>query len=261
MDITVANETATETVEEVDVAEATETSEAAKSEGSESGQETGNEPVPEPRSGFRFSRDITVLSDPAGPEAESIGALRTHLLAQHIRDGRRSLAICAPSSGIGSSYVAVNLATAFALAGIKTLLIDANMREPSMQNYIEPADEPIGLQQCLNDSSLLLGDAIQDDVLPHLSLIYAGGVAENPQELLANNSFKSIIEDCLRDFEVTIVDTPPSNESADARRIAAIMRYAMLIVRRNDSFVSDLKILSEELQSDRVKVIGTFLNS
>lgn len=258
MNMTAANETAIKAAEEADVTEAIETAEP--NEAVETNEAADVNAVPSPRSGFRFSREITVLSDPAGPEAESIGSLRTHLLAQHIRDGRRSLAICAPSAGIGSSYVAVNLAVAFSLAGIKTLLIDANMREPNMQNFVEPSDQPIGLQQCLNDSTMLLGEAIQDDVLPNLSLIYAGGTADNPQELLANNSFKSIIEDCLRDFEVTIVDTPPSNESADARRIAAITRYAMLVVRRNDSFVADLRALSEELQADRVKVIGTFLN-
>lgn len=209
---------------------------------------------------FSFSSDISALSDPSGITAESIGALRTHLLAQHISDGRRSLAICAPSVGVGSTYIAVNLAVAFSLAGIKTLLIDANMRAPGVETYITP-NEPIpGLMQCLNNANLQLGDAIQDEVLPNLSVLFAGGVTENAQELLASQMFQEIVDSCMRDFEITIVDTPPANISADVRRVAMIVRYALIIARKNGSYVDDIKILAEELMSDRAKVIGTFLN-
>lgn len=219
------------------------------------------EALPKPRAGFQFSRSIAVLSDPGGPQAESIGAMRTHLLAQHIRDGRRSLAVCAPSAGVGCTYLTVNLATAFALAGLKTLLIDANMRDPSVQDYIAPSNpDLIGLRQCLSGSTLMLSEAINEEVLPNLAVMYAGGVAENPQELLASSTFKSIAEDCMRDFEVTIIDTPPSNGSADARRVAMVLRYALLVVKRNESFVADLRTLADELQSDRAKIVGTFLN-
>jgi len=209
---------------------------------------------------YWFSQDIAVLQNRTSVQSESIGALRTHLLAQHLRDRRRSLAICAPSSGVGSTYIAVNLACAVALAGIKTLLIDANMRTPGVDAMITPTHRGPGLKQCLSEHTPLLGDAIQDDVLPNLSVLFAGGAVANAAELLAGANFKALIDTCIRDFDLTIIDTPPGNAGADARRIAAVARYALIVARRDVTFVSDVKLLSKEIEDDRGNVIGTFLN-
>lgn len=216
--------------------------------------------IPGQRADYRFSRKIVVLSDPSGIQAESIGALRAHMLAQHLRDGRRSLAICGASANIGVSFVAVNLAVSLAVAGIKTLLIDANMRGSGIEDYIQPAEPKEGLVQYLADPSPLLGDYVQDEVISNLALIYSGGVIENPQERLARGEFKTLVDACMRDFDVTIIDCPPANESADARRIATVARYAMVVSRRHESFVADVRTLVEELHGDRAKVVGTFLN-
>jgi len=212
------------------------------------------------RSGFHLSSDIIVMTDPGSVQAESISGLRTHLLAQHIRDGRRSLAVCAPSENSGASYISANLAVALAMAGVDTLLIDADMRSPSIGSFIVPDAPCEGLQQCLNDSDLPVDDVIQTDIIPHLSVLYSGGTTPNAQELLASRAFPTLIDHCLRKYEVTIVDTPPSNLSADSRRIATAVRYAMVVARRNRTFTSDVKTLIDDLTGDRAKVIGSFLN-
>ncbi len=213
------------------------------------------------RSGFRFSRKIVALSAPNSIQSESFGSLQTHLKAKHIGDGRRSLAICAATPGVGTTYCAVNLAMSFALAGLNTMLIDANMRDPGLEEYIAPSRDDIpGLRQGLGDTEVDLTDIIQADVFPNLSLIYSGGVAPNPQELLASRRMSDLLDACLRDFDVTIVDTPPGNASADARRIAMAVRYAMIVAKKNDSYVNDVKTIANELSADRATVIGTFLN-
>ena len=148
----------------------------------------------------------------------------------------------------------------FALAGLNTMLIDANMRDPGLEDYIAPDKVQLGLRQCLGDSEVDLGDAIRADIFPNLSLIYSGGIAPNPQELLASRRMTELLDACLRDFDVTIVDTPPGNTSADARRVAMAVRYAMIVAKKNDSYVTDVKLLANELASDRATVIGTFLN-
>ena len=181
-------------------------------------------------------------------------------MAQHLRGGRRSLAICAPSAGVGCSYLASSLAVAMSQAGIKTLLIDGNLREPGVGDYIYSTSQAPGLLQCLGDENVAFGEAIRTDVLPGLSLMYAGGTTNQPQELLASPEFKALIDVCLRDFDLTIVDTPPSNVCADGRSIAAVLRYAMVVARRDSSFVSDVRQVVEELKGDKVNVIGTFLN-
>lgn len=213
-----------------------------------------------PRAGYRFSRKLFLLSDPESPEAESISALRANLLAQHVRNGRRSLAFCAPDSGVGTTYLAVNLAVAFAQAGISTLLIDANMRDPGVQKYIRPAEDPAGLRQCLLAPEQSHMNMVHEDVLQNLSVLYAGGFASNSQELLATRQFKSLIDNCMRDYEMTIVDTPAGISAADGLRIAMVVGYALVVARRNESLVGDLRVLMEGLLADRVRIVGTFLN-
>ncbi len=212
------------------------------------------------RTGFRFSRKLALLADQTSPQSESISALRAHLLAQHVRNGRRSLAICAPSIGSGSTYIAANLAFAFAQAGINTLLIDANMRDPGVQGYIQPPEEPTGLRQCLSETQQTYTNAIHEDVLDNLSVLYAGGATSNSQELLASKEFKSLMDNCMRDYDMTIVDTPPGISAADNLRIAMVVGYVLVVARRNDSLVADLRALMDGLIADRVRIVGTFLN-
>ena len=209
---------------------------------------------------FRISRKLVTLSESRTIAAESIAALRSHILAQHISDRRRSLTICSPTLGTGCTFLSANIAVALAQAGIKTLLMDANLREPGLEEYIQPADTHPGLLQCLDGSGASLGEALCREVLPNLSVLYAGGTADNAQELLASAEFRDIAGSCLRDFELTVVDTPPASLCADARRVSNILRYALVVARKDVSYVSDIRKLIEELQADRAHVVGTYLN-
>jgi len=223
------------------------------------GKAAGQAKAPQPYH-FTFASQLATLADTQGLKAESFRALRTHLVAQHLSDGRRSLAVCAPSRGVGCTYIATNLAVSLARAGVKTLLIDGNMREPGVRDLIRCEPAPIGLYDYLSDSSIAASDAICRDVIPNLSVMYAGNATDNAQELLADTEFKSLIDGCLRDYDLTIVDTPPSNKYADAMRIATVLRYAMVVASRDMSFVSDVKKLVADLRSDRAQVIGTVMN-
>ena len=209
---------------------------------------------------MQISTDIHLLSEPTGVRAESIRVLRTHLIAQHLRDGRRSLAVCAPASATGASYVATNLAVSLAQTGVKTLLIDGNMRAPGLHRFFRSAVETPGLADCLSNPELSLRDALHEDVLPGLTLLYAGRATADAQELLGGAGFKALVDACVRDYDLTLIDTPPANTYADARRIASVMRYAMIVAQRNKSYVRDVRTLIDELTSDRVRVVGTYLN-
>jgi tyrosine-protein kinase Etk/Wzc len=91
--------------------------------------------------------------------------------------------------------------------------------------------------------------------------MFAGGAAVNAQELLAQTSFDEIITSYMRDFAMTIIDTPPANSCADALRIAAVAGYSLIVTRRNRGLVSDLKILAGQLKSSGSAVIGGVLNN
>lgn len=210
--------------------------------------------------GYRISPDIYVLSRPHSPQAESIGGLRAQLTSQHIRDGRRSVAICAPTEGIGSTFLSVNLAVAMALAGTRTLLIDANLRAPGVHRYISPPEPVQGLINYLLDDQNSAGVTVHSDIIPNLSIMYAGTGPGVPQELVAQRKFNEVITKGMRSHEFTVVDTPPANEFSDYLGISMIARYALLVARKDLTRVSDIRAMTDQLLADRVKLVGAFMN-
>jgi capsular exopolysaccharide synthesis family protein len=156
---------------------------------------------------FSYSPSIVTLAAPHAEQAEAIRTLRTHIMAQHVDDGRRGLAICGPSAGVGCSFTAVNLAVALSQIGVNTLLIDGDLRKPSVQDLIRPSQPVIGLRQALGAEEAEDG-IIQTSVLPNLSVMFSGGVAPDAQELLASDRFKDLVDEQLRDFDMTIIDNP-----------------------------------------------------
>jgi capsular exopolysaccharide synthesis family protein len=218
------------------------------------------EAAPNGATSYVLSRSLVTISDPKSGPAEAIRALRTHVMAQHIEAGRRALAVAAASAETGTTYITANLAVAMAQAGMKTLLIDGNLREPGVEALIRPPGPVAGLSQCLASDEDDYAGYIETEVMPNLSIMYAGGVPANPQELLAGDRFEALMNVCLRDFDLTIMDTPPANSCSDARRICSVLGYSMVVTRRDWTRVNDVKTLMEQLQSDGAKVIGTVLN-
>jgi len=209
---------------------------------------------------YIFSPSLVTLSRPQDGPAEAIRALRTYVMTHHVQEGRRALAVCAASPGVGCTFTAANLAVALSQIGVKTLLIDGNLRGPGVDLLIQPPAPHDGLRQCLGSYEVNFNESIDADVLPNLSVMYAGGVASNPQELLAGQRFKELMEFCLRDYEATIVDTPAANNCSDARRVSTVVGYSLLVARINKSYIDDLKTLTAQLQGDHARVVGTVLN-
>lgn len=210
--------------------------------------------------GYRFSRRIAVLSDPTGVESSAVGALRNHLSQQHLGLGRRSLAICSASRDVNRSLVSANLAIAAAQAGASTVLVDANLREPELETFFQPPSEQLGLGDYLSGSIEDPAAIIRAEVLPNLSLVHAGTRPADPQALLSGRNFEDLITGLMRSFDLTIVDCPAARDSSDARRVASVLRYALIVVKRDVTYVSDVKRLIEDLTADRVTIVGTFLN-
>jgi tyrosine-protein kinase Etk/Wzc len=105
-----------------------------------------------------------------------------------------------------------------------------------------------------------LDRVIANDVLADLSVIPAGQVPVNPQELLAGPRFRGLVNQLLREFDLTIFDTPPANTCSDAQRVATVAGYALLVARQDHSYVSDVSTLVKLLRADGAVVIGSVLN-
>lgn len=207
-----------------------------------------------------ISEEIVVVSDPAGTRAEALRLLRTQIIAQHIGAGRRAFAVAGAVDGSGATYVAANLAAALSQVGIKTLLVDANLRNPRIDGIFGIDPSGPGLSTYLSMEANRPERVVYPEVLPNLSVIPSGPPVARPQELLSGVRFRSGVDILLRQFDVAIFDTPATNENADALTVAGLLGYALIVARRDQGYVKDVQVLAQQLEAARASVIGAVLN-
>ncbi len=209
---------------------------------------------------YNVSDEIIVLSNPGSVRAEAIRLLRTQVIAQHIKPGRRALTLIAPVAGSGCSYLAANLAAALSQIGTKTLLVDANMRNPRLHEIFGlDADGP-GLSTYLSLQAARPERVVNANVLPNLSVMTSGPAVPRPQELLSSARFRDGMNMLLREYDIALFDTPPANASADALTVAAAVGHSLIVARRDNTFVSDVATLADQLKAARCAVIGSVLS-
>jgi protein-tyrosine kinase len=208
-----------------------------------------------------FSDELVIAQDPFNPRAEELRGLRTQLLIRWSRAGvkHRVLAIVSPGSGEGRSYVAANLAVAFSQLGERTLLIDADLRNPR-QHLIFNVSDRIGL------SAVLSGRASRSAVAPvpefgALSLLPAGARPPNPQELLAGLGLGVLLHELRTEFDVIILDTAPARAYADAQAVAFRAGNALVVARKDATRLADTKTVIRELGDMGAHIVGTVFNA
>ena len=206
-----------------------------------------------------FSSDLVLLSQRGSLAAENISLLVSEILSRHVQSSRRGLAFCSTSAGSGCTYLAANVAVGMAMAGVRTLLIDANFRDPSIDKYIVTDDQRAGLLDCITQPETSLQDAVCENVMPNLSVLFAGGQSTEAGHF-ASNEARAVFSEALRSYECTIVDTAPANRSSDAIRVANMVRYAMVIARKDHTYLNDMKKLIADVRQNKGEVLGTYLN-
>jgi len=206
------------------------------------------------------SDELVVLSDPVGAKAESIRLLRTQIIAQHIKPGRRAVAFVAPMDAVGCSFLVANVAVALSQIGTKTLLVDANLRSPRTDQIFGLAASGPGLSSYLTLKVARPERVVHANVLPNLSVITAGPPVARPQELLSSTRFRDGMNTLLREYDIALFDTPAANGCADALTVSGVIGYAVIVARRNRTFVADIATLAQQLAAARSAVLGSVLN-
>jgi receptor protein-tyrosine kinase len=206
------------------------------------------------------SRELVAAFAPFHPRAEEMRALRTQLLIRwyNPEQGRKSLVVASPDAAEGRSYVAANLAIVFSQLGARTLLVDADLRKPRQH-------EIFGLPESQGLSTLLAGRADHKATFPvpglnRLSVLPAGPMPPNPQELLSRNVFAAFMKDLQSIYDVVIIDTPPARPYADAQNVAFRAGDAIVVARKNHTAVTSTSRTIRELAATGARVVGTVVN-
>lgn len=205
-----------------------------------------------------FSKELVAAYEPFSKEVEAYRALRSQLMMRWFQEGHRCLAFIGANHGEGLSYLIANMAVTFSQLGARTLLIDANMRAPK-QHVIFNLKDHVGLSDLIvgrTGMSAAVGiESIQD-----LSVMTAGTLPPNPQELLGRASFSYLMRIAAQNYDVVLVDTPPAMESADAQIIAAQCEGALLASRLNYTKLSDISTISNQMKITGAKVVAAVIN-
>lgn len=209
--------------------------------------------------GLDVDANISLLTEPQSLASEAVRSLRTQIVARHVDAGRRALAMVAPTDGCGLTTLSINLAIALAQTGVRTLLVDADLRNPSITRALGMTDNA-GLAGILNLSVDDMEDVIVRDVVTNLAVLPAGGTPGQPHELLASARFRQMVRETMREYDLTLYDTSPANQSPDAIAVANAAGYAAIIGRRDHSYTNDIRMLSGQLSDAGSVVIGTILN-
>ena len=206
------------------------------------------------------SRELVAAFAPFHPRTEEIRALRTQLLIRWYKreQGHNALVVTSPDSKEGRSYVAANLAVVFSQLGARTLLVDADMRRPR-QHHI------FGLPGGHGLSALLSGRAEQTATFPipgltRLSVLPAGALPPNPQELLSRLAFTTLMRDMQSLYDVVIIDTPPARQFADAQAVAYRTGNALVVARKDHTTVNATNRVVREIAGTGARVVGTVIN-
>ena len=208
----------------------------------------------------KLSRDLVAAHHPASRPVEQLRALRSQLMLRWFETGenRRAMAIVSACPGEGRSYIAANLAIVFSQLGERTLLIDADLRNPRQHRLFNLGQNP-GLSDML--AGRAGGEAVVGiGALQDLSVLPAGATPPNPQELLGRQDFSRLLQSLGEEFSVIIIDTPPASHCADAHTVAVRAGAALMVARQNTSSLPQMAQFTQGLREFGVTLVGSVLN-
>ncbi len=179
------------------------------------------------------AHSIYLELDPFGPQAEAVRQLRTNMMFVDVTTGMHSFVISSTLPGEGKTTTAVNLALAMSDAGTKVLLVDADLRHPSVATTL-------GLEGGVGLTTVLLGDADVDDVVQpwggtNLHVLTAGEVPPNPSELLGSSKMHQLFESLSEQYDFILVDAPPVLPVTDAMVIEKLTGGMLMVVASGET--------------------------
>lgn len=205
----------------------------------------------------KYPSTLKIAHHTLSVEVEALCGIRKQLLRRWFVNGCKTLAIVSVNPGDGTSLLAANLAVVFAQLGMQTLLVDGNLRTPSQHTIFNLAAGE-GLSNVLSGMTGLNLLSPIESVLD-LSLLPAGSIVPNPEELISREGFGAINEALCERFDIILYDTPAFSIAADALTIAAHAGGVLVVLRKNHTAITDLADFSKQLRQRGTEIVGSVL--
>ena len=194
---------------------------------------------------------------PKSITAESSRSLRTNIQYSSIDKQVKTLVVTSSNAGEGKSTVAGNLAYTFFQNGKRVLIIDCDLRKPSLHRKFNVSNEE-GLTDVLVGTSKL--NNVMKKIDDNLYLLTTGTLPPNPAEIIGSNTMENFLEQCKINFDYIILDTPPILPVTDSKLLAIKADATVVVVRSEISKSKHVSQAFKELEKVNANIIGTILN-
>jgi capsular exopolysaccharide family len=202
---------------------------------------------------------LITLVDPSSPVAEQYRTIRTNLqFAASLDRPLQTMVVTSSGPGEGKSTTSANLAIVFANSGSRVLLVDADMRKPTVFKTFQLSNSA-GLSTVLSTNQTVVETA-QETGIDNLQILTSGPKPPNPSELLNSQRMTQIIEEARNAYDIVIFDMPPIVAVTDAQIMASKVDGTLLVIRENVTKKESVAKANELLNLVNARVLGAVYN-
>ncbi len=205
----------------------------------------------------QLKKRVYVSDNPLSPITEAFRTLRTNLEFAGVDKPLKSLLITSTAPGEGKSTVAANLAAVIAQGERKVILMDTDLRRPTMHRHLQIANRK-GLTDLFRDT-IKLENVINSWGEPPITVITSGGLPPNPSELLASTKMETILRELESKSDLVILDSPPCIV-ADPVILSARVDGVLLVIEPGKTKIGSAQVVIEQLHRAGARIIGVVLN-
>jgi len=202
--------------------------------------------------------NLITLTDPRSPVSEAYRTLRTNLSFYSLDNPLRSLVVTSPASGDEKSVAVANLAVTMAQSGRRTVLVDCDLRRPSLHTFFNISNDTGLTSMILNDDAK---PPLQTTSVDNLWLLASGPKPPNPADLLGSRKIDQLIAALTAAYDVVLFDAPPVIAVTDAAVLGAKVDGVLLVISAGKSRRDHAERAKEMLEKAKVRIIGVTLTN
>lgn len=207
----------------------------------------------------RQGTSLITVTKPNSVVAEQFRTIRTNIQFSMIDKELKTIIFTSSGPYEGKSTIAANIASVFADQGKKVVLIDADMRKPTVSKTFN-IQNTFGLSTLITSRNMPIQDVVQRVEEAGLDIIASGPVPPNPSELLNSNRMNELISELEEIYDLVLFDMPPIVSVTDAQIMATKTDGVVFVVRRNIAHIEDVRHAKELLDIVQANVLGVVFN-
>lgn len=202
--------------------------------------------------------NLVTQNDPKNPAAEAYRVIRTGIQFAQLGKELQTIALTSCTPNEGKSTTIANLAVVLTQAGKSVLLIDCDMRNPTVHKNFNLSNK-VGLSSCISIGTAL-SDAVQKTSIEGLYALTGGVIPPNPSELLGSEQMKNVLQRAKEQYDYVLIDTPPVMPVTDALIVGRFVDGMILVIASAEVKVEMARDVKNQLVNAGANILGAVLN-